>query len=82
MYLSYYSHNLVAPSTWQRNIHMGCEGITTKEKTMSAFDKINPSFGGIKSSQNGLSDAFFIARYGLSPLHGKFRDDWNFINMG
>jgi len=74
-------HFLATPASWQREIHKGVTANTAKEKTMAVFDKINPSYGGIKNSKNGLSDAFFIARYGLDCLKCNYRDDWNFIKL-
>jgi hypothetical protein len=81
MYLSYYPHHLVVPQVWQKAAHKLAHGITAKEKTQSAFDRLNPSYGGIATSENGLADAFFIARYGLDQLGCHYTDDWNFFNM-
>jgi hypothetical protein len=80
--LFFYPVNYIVPTMWQKNAHVGASGITAKEKSLYNFDKLNPNYGGIKTSHNGLADAFFIARYGLDCLRCRYRDDWNFIDLG
>lgn len=79
--LEMYPLYLASPCTWQRLAHYEVNGKTAKDKTLAAFDRLNPSYGGIKKSHNGLADAFFIARYGLDCLKCKYSDDWNFIKV-
>jgi len=73
---------IVQPKTWQKNAHKGIKAPTAKEKTLAAFDRLNPSYGGIAKSENGMADAFFIARHALDELGIQYSDDWNFINLG
>jgi hypothetical protein len=72
---------IVQPKTWQKNAHKGIKAPTAKEKTLAAFDRLNPSYGGISKSENGMADAFFIARHALDELGVQYSDDWNFINL-
>lgn len=81
MYFSYYPIHLVVPTSWQRSIHRGVTAPTAKEKTRAAFERLNPSHGPLTKSDDGLMDAFFIARYGLDAAHAKYTDDWTFINL-
>ena len=84
-YMSNCPITLVMPKQWQKLCHdhsVKGLGITAKERTRARFDQLNPSYGGIIKSHDGLHDAFFIARYGLLQMRINFRDDWNFIELG
>jgi hypothetical protein len=73
----------VAPKTWQAKVHRGVSGITAKEKSASFFASINPSFDRkITKANNGLVDAFLIARWILDDMRAVYRDDWTFIDLG
>jgi hypothetical protein len=80
-YLSYYPYHLVSPQAWQKPAHQGISRPTAKERTRAAFQMLNPSFGVISNSDDGLIDSFFIARYALQQLGVAFCDDWSFFNM-
>jgi hypothetical protein len=71
----------VIPQTWQKKVHKNVKGLTPKERSASAFASLNPSFGEMKKSMNGLVDAFLIARWALDEARIVFFDDWNFIDM-
>lgn len=72
---------LVQPSTWQKRIHKGIHGTTAKDRSAAVFASLNPSFGSIKKSDNGLIDAFLIARWALDEARIIYRDDWTFIDL-
>ena len=71
----------VQPPTWQKRVHKGVAGVTAKERSASVFASLNPSFGQIRKCDNGLIDAFLIARWGLDDMRIIYHDDWNFINL-
>lgn len=73
-------HTLVPPKTWQKIAHVGTEGDNAKIRSMQSFQRINPSTKVYKT-QDGLIDAFHIARYGLISFRAKFTDDWRFIRL-
>lgn len=72
----------VQPQTWQKTIHKGVKGTTAKERSLSVFSSLNPTFGEIRKKDNGLIDAFFIARWSLDEARIIYRDDWHFIDLG
>lgn len=80
-YISYYPYHLVTPQTWQKPAHAGVSKPTAKERSRTAFVMLNPSFGVLNNSDDGLVDSFFIARYGLQQIGCNFTDDWSFFNM-
>ena len=71
----------VQPPAWQKRIHKGVKGVTAKDRSMSVFASLNPSFGDIKKTMNGLVDAFFIARWALDEARIIYQDDWTFIDL-
>lgn len=73
---------LVQPQTWQKRIHKGIHGATAKDRTAAVFASLNPSFGKIRKCDNGIVDAFFIARWALDEARIIYHDDWSFINLG
>ena len=72
----------VQPAEWQKAIHKGIAGATAKDRSLSVFASLNPSFGQVRKCDEGLVDSFFIARWSLEKSRMVFCDDWNFINMG
>lgn len=72
----------VQPTEWQKHIHKGVKGATAKDRSLSIFTSLNPSFGQVRKCDEGLVDAFFIARWSLEKSRVVFKDDWNFINLG
>lgn len=81
MYVGYYDHFLVSPSTWQRSPTQYSVGVTTRDRLTHTFNTINPNFGQIQKSEIGLMDSFFIAKYGFDLKKQPFPNDWEFINM-
>ena len=70
-------HILVPPKTWQNLAHLGAKGDTPKAKSLDSFNKINPTS---KIKNDGVIDAFHIARYGLLQF-GRFTDGWKFVKF-
>jgi hypothetical protein len=58
-------NQLVTPKKWQAKAHVGqgSKDLTAKEKSLIAFKRLNPSFGKIQKGDDGIIDAFFIARF-------------------
>lgn len=56
---------LVRPKRWQADAHKGIgkDFGTAKEKSALAFSRLCPSFGKIAKGDDGIIDAFFIAKY-------------------
>ncbi len=82
--MSFMPHTLVRPQQWQKLCHTTSNrksDLPAKEKTRIRFVQLNPSFGHAIKANDGLYDAFFIARYGLITHGIQFTDDWNFIDM-
>lgn len=73
-------HTLISPKKWQTIAHVGTCGDNAKQRSYQSFVRLNPS-AKIKKSQDGLIDAFHIARYGLIMLRSKFRDNWEFVEL-
>ena len=73
-------HNLISPKTWQKIAHFGCCSGIPKLMSRESFQRLNPK-SKVKKSQDGLIDAFHIARYGMFAYHAKFKDDWEFIKV-
>lgn len=73
-------HTLVGPKTWQKIAHCGCLSGIPKLRSRESFQRLNPQ-SSVKKSQDGLIDAFHIARYGLFAYHAKFRDPWEFTKL-
>ncbi len=68
---------------WQKHQHKNVSGETAKERSASVFASLNPTFvsRSKRKINDGLIDAFLIARWGLLDSRVVFRDDWNFINI-
>ena len=71
-------HTLVGPKAWQKIAHFGCSSGIPKLMSRESFIRLNPH-SDIKKSQDGLIDAFHIARFGMFSYHAKFQDKWEFI---
>jgi len=59
---------LVTPQTWTKEIHKGCTGKTSKEKSRQALLRLFPNenlcVGRSKKPHEGLMDARLICEYG------------------
>lgn len=71
-------HTKILPQTWQQLAHLGTKGDDPKYRSWQAFNRLNPK-ATIKKSQDGLIDAYHIARYGLFHYRCVFHDNWEFI---
>lgn len=71
-------HTLIVPKTWQKIAHIGTSAETAKLRSSQSFFRLNPNTN-IKKSQDGIIDAFHIARYGLFQYRAQFSDNWEFI---
>lgn len=56
---------LVTPKKWQSKAHagMGESNGSAKDRSAIAFKRLNPCFGKINKENDGIVDAFFIARF-------------------
>jgi hypothetical protein len=72
------NYKRVLPKTWQKIAHLGEIANDPKLRSWLAFQRLNPS-ATIKKSNDGLIDAFHVARYGLIMHRCVFRDNWEFI---
>jgi len=80
--LSDYPYELVEPKKWQAVMHGRSDAaLTAKERTKSAFVKMNPCFGQIKTSHEGLIDAFGIAYYAGKSNNVVMPNNYQFINV-
>jgi len=73
-------HSLVAPKTWQGLAHAGTTMGSPKDRSRMAFVKLNPA-PKVRAKDDGLIDAFHIARWGLRHFRQDFTDHWTFINL-
>jgi hypothetical protein len=73
-------HTLITPKKWQSIAHVGTFGENPKLRSHQSFIRLNPSTT-IRKKDNGLIDAFHIARFGLFFNGVQFRDDWEFIGL-
>lgn len=59
---------LVPPQTWTKEMHQGCTGNTSKDKSKQAIQRLFPNedfcLPGKKKIHEGLMDARLIAEYG------------------
>jgi hypothetical protein len=58
---------------------MGMNESDPKLNSFISFIRLNPN-AKIRKTQDGIIDAFHIARYGIIyyALHDTFKDDWEF----
>jgi hypothetical protein len=67
-FASHFPYLEVHPKTWQKSAHAGIKlAVTTKEKTLCAFQQRNPDHPFEKLDHN-LCDAYFLACHGLGAL--------------
>ena len=78
--LSSYSHAMVTPQMWQKIAWEGTSDGEPKERSAAAFARLNPTTR-LKKKEDGVIDAFHIARYGMLKYREIFTDDWRFINL-
>lgn len=73
------SHILVLPKAWQKIAHAGLNEIDPKVNSFISFQRLNPR-AKIRKTQDGIVDAFHIARYGIIyySKNTHFKDDWEF----
>ncbi len=72
---------LLTPTKWQQLAHIGTDDGNAKERSMSAFIRLNPN-AEVKKTWDGFVDAFHIARYGAFHYHKINVANWNVLNLG
>lgn len=82
-WISDHAYTLVHPRTWQKRAHMGVseKDKTAKQRTLIAFKRINPNFGEIGKRDDGIFDAFFIARFAGQENNISVPNDLLFIEV-
>jgi hypothetical protein len=73
-------HILIQPQRWQKIAHMGMNETDPKLNSYISFMRLNPN-AKIRKTQDGIIDAFHIARYGIIYYlrNNNFMDDWEFL---
>lgn len=72
-------HILVRPQEWQKIAHMGMGSGDPKQNSYTSFIRLNPN-AKISKSEDGIIDAYHIARWGLIyyTRNVAFTDNWRF----
>ena len=83
MLLSAFPFSEVSSRTWQKVMHLGFpDSWGPKEKSMGAFQRLNPNFkAGKKKVSKDLVDAFLIAAYGLKVSGVNININWVFHDL-
>ncbi len=79
--ISDHPYMFVSPQVWQKIAWQGEPADEPKVMSAAAFQRLNPSTRMMLKKENGVIDAFHIARYGMINQRERFTDDWNFINL-
>lgn len=67
-----YPYTLVPPAVWAREMHAGCMGESTKDKSFQAVERLFPGnlwvLPGCKKKHDGMAEAVLIAEFGRRKL--------------
>lgn len=65
---------LVSPSIWTKDLHLGCDGKTAKERSLQAVKRLFPHINLLpprcRKPHDGWVDALLIAEYGRRKNNG------------